>query len=83
MSDREETIFNTALEFLSGEHRPQAEPMIQAHVQTRLGIAITVNELSAALQLANQKGYATGLPGANERVRWSIADAGRHYLANR
>lgn len=83
MTEREELILTNALEILGGADKPLAEAMIHALVQNNLGVAITVNELQAVLQLANVRGLATGLPGATGKMRWSLSDAGRHYLANK
>ena len=83
MNTRQELLFDAVLKFLADCSDPQSEPMIQAAVQTALVTTITVNELDALLQFANHHHLAIGLPGGNGKLRWSISDRGRHFLANR
>lgn len=83
MNEREELIFNAQLDVLAGQDVPAAEGLIQALAQARLGVCITVAENLQALRSAEEKGFVTGLPGANGRTKWSLTDAGRHYRANR
>jgi hypothetical protein len=83
MTTKEEIILDTILRFLGKQSEPQSEPMIHGATEIGLGAIITVNELQAVLQLANQKHLAIGLPGGNGKLRWSVSDTGRHYLANK
>jgi hypothetical protein len=82
MTEREELILSAVLDQLADTEGPMAEAMIHALVQNKLGVVISSAELAAVLQLADQRGYAIGLPGVKGRVRWSLSDKGRHYRAN-
>jgi hypothetical protein len=82
MTEREELILHCTMDMLAAAAVPMAEAMVHALVQNKLGVVVTTNEISGALQHANHRGYATGLMGANNRMRWSLSDAGRHYRAN-
>lgn len=82
MTEREELVSRAVLETLRGSDKPLGEPLLQALVQNRLGIAISVAELGETLRWAERHLFATGLPGANDRMKWSLSDKGRHHLAN-
>jgi hypothetical protein len=83
MNTRQEIILDTLLKFLADQSEPQSEPMVHVTAEISLGSIITVDELQAVFRLANQRHLAIGLPGGNGKVRWSISDSGRHYLANK
>jgi hypothetical protein len=81
MSEITELLVRCILEVLAEVDKPSTESMLQMHVETRLGQHFTVSQILEAIQFADKEGYVTGLPGQFNRIRWSITDAGRHFIA--
>jgi hypothetical protein len=67
MTQTQEIILHTVLEFLLQNQKPQSEPMIHSAAQTELGTTITVDDLNAVLKHANEKRLAIGLTGAERQ----------------
>ena len=83
MTEREIILQTALLEYMVEQARPRREALLHVGVQTGLGATFTATEIGAALMGLAKKQRASGLPDGDSELKWSITDAGRHYLANR